>query len=126
MSRVERVAQALKEEISNIIHDELKDPRIGFVTVTRVELTQDLRYAKIFFSVLGSEKEQKDTQEALESAAGFIRRLIAHRVKLRLVPEVRFIQDKSCEYSIHIQQELDKIKELRDGLKKSRRTNKEK
>ena len=126
MSRVERVAEALKKEISNIIHDELKDPRIGFVTVTRIELSKDLCYAKVFFSVLGTDKEQGDTKKALDSASGFIRWLIAQRIKLRLVPEIRFIQDKSCEYSIHIQQELDKIKELGDGLKRSRRTNKEK
>ena len=125
MSRVERVAVVFKREISSIIHEELKDPRIGFLTVTRIELTQDLRYAKIFFSVLGTEKEQTDTQEALKSASGFIRRLIAQRIRLRLVPEIRFIQDKSSEYSVHIQQELDKIKELYEH-KKSHRSNKRK
>lgn len=125
MNRAERVSGALKKEISNIIHNELKDPRIGFVTITRIELTKDLRYAKIFFSVLGSEKEQKDTEKALGSASGFIRRLIAQRIRLRFVPEIKFIQDKSCEYSIHIQQELDKIKELY-GPGKSRRADKEK
>lgn len=125
MSRAERVAQALKKEVGSIIHDELKDPRIGFVTVTRVELTQDLQYAKIFFSVLGTEKEQLDSKQALESAVGFIKRQIGRRIKLRLVPEIRFIQDKSGEYSIHIQQELDKIKELNEP-RKGRRTNKKK
>lgn len=125
MSRAERVAQALKKEISNIIQNELKDPRIGFVTVTRVELTADLRYAKIFFSVLGDEKEQTKTRVALENATGFIRRLIAQRISLRFVPEVRFIHDRSCEYSIQIQRELKKIEELY-GPKKNRRKNKEK
>lgn len=125
MSRAERVAQALKKEVGSIIHDELKDPRIGFVTVTRVELTHDLQCAKIFFSVLGTEKEQLDSKEALESAVGFIKRQIGRRIKLRLVPEIRFIQDKSGEYSIHIQQELDKIKELNEP-RKGRRTNKKK
>lgn len=125
MSRAERIAQALKKEVSSIIHDELKDPRIGFVTVSRVELTQDFQYAKIFFSVLGTEKEQLDSKEALESAVGFIKRQIGRRIKLRLVPEIRFIQDKSGEYSIHIQQELDKIKELNEP-RKGRRTNKKK
>lgn len=125
MSRIERATQAFRKEISNIIHNELKDPRIGFVTVTRVEVTADLRYAKIFFSVLGTEKQQKETQEALDSGSGFIRRLLAQRIRLRFVPEIRFIQDKSSEYSIHIQQELDKIKDLY-GHKKSHRRNKEK
>jgi ribosome-binding factor A len=126
MSRVERVAEALRKEISNIIHDELKDPRIGFVTVTRIEVTHDLRYAKIFFSVLGTEKEESDTNEALASGVGFIRRLIAQRIKLRLVPEIRFIQDKSSEYSVHIMQELEKIKELYGKPKKTRKRDKEK
>ena len=126
MSRVERVAEALRKEISNIIHDELKDPRIGFVTVTRIEVTHDLRYAKIFFSVLGTEKEESDTKEALASGVGFIRRLIAQRIKLRLVPEIRFIQDKSSEYSVHIMQELEKIKELYGKPKKTRKRDKEK
>ena len=125
MSRAERIAQALKKEVSSIIHDKLKDPRIGFVTVSRVELTQDFQYAKIFFSVLGTDKEQLDSKEALESAVGFIKRQIGRRIKLRLVPEIRFIQDKSGEYSIHIQQELDKIKELNEP-RKGRRTNKKK
>ena len=124
MSRVERVSQALKKEISNIIQTELKDPRLGFITVMRVELTHDMRYAKIFFSVLGSPDEQKKSTEALESAVGFIRRLIAERIELRFVPEIRFIQDKSCEYSIHIQEELDKINEAY-GNKKSNKGNKE-
>ncbi len=125
MSRVERVARALKEEIGSIVHGELKDPRLGFVTVTHIELTPDLRSAKIFFSVLGSEKEQNNTKLALESGLGFIRRLIAQRIQLRFTPELRFIQDKSCEYSMRIQQELDKIKELYEPGK-SRKRNKKK
>ena len=61
MSRHQKVAQAIKEEVSIIVHDELKDPRIGFITITEVELTQDKRYAKIFYSVLGSDLEYKKT-----------------------------------------------------------------
>jgi len=63
MPRHDKVSEALKQEISNIIHAELKDPRLGFITVTRVELTQDLRNAKVFFSVLGKEEEHKKTKE---------------------------------------------------------------
>ena len=125
MSRVDRVAEAIRKEVSMIIHDEIEDPRLGFVTITRVELSADLRNAKIFFSVLGSEKEQNNTKLALESGLGFIRRLIAQRIQLRFTPELRFIQDKSCEYSMHIQQELDKIKELYEPGK-SRKRNKKK
>lgn len=123
MSRPDRVAQAIKKEIGSIIHDELRDPRLGFVTVTRVELTRDLRYAKIFFSVLGKEEEFKKTKEALESASGFIRRLIARRINLRFAPEISFKEDKSVEYNIKIQQLLEEVSKL-DGPKKSSRVRK--
>ena len=119
MSRHDRVSEALRREIGNIIQHELKDPRLGFITVTRVELTQDLRYAKVFFSVLGKEEEHKKTKEALDSALGFMRRLIAQRIRLRLVPEISFREDRSAEYSIKIQEALDEIKELNEPKKSS-------
>lgn len=109
--RQEKVSTALKREISNIIHEELKDQRIGFVTIMRVDLTKDLRSARVYFSVLGEEKQRIATQKALENAKGFMRRLIAQKLNLRFAPEIIFKLDKSCEYSIRIQQELDKIKE---------------
>lgn len=114
MSRQDRVSEALKREIGSIIHDELKDPRLGFITITRVELTHDLRYAKVFFSVLGKDQEHKKTKEALDSALGFIRRLIAQRIRLRFVPEIDFQEDRSSEYSIKIQEVLEQIKDLNE------------
>ena len=125
MPRQEKVAEALREEVSIIIHDELKDPRLGFVTVTRAEITADLRQAKIFFSVLGQDQDYKKTKKALDSALGFIRRLIGQRIKLRFVPEIIFREDRSSEYSIRIQEVLDQIKE-HDGTKKSHRQHKKK
>jgi len=110
MSRQERLAQELRKEISGIIQNEVNDPRLGFVTITKVEITQDLRYAKVFFSVLGEDKEYKKTSAALDSAMGFIRSLIAERVKLRFAPEIVFKEDRSSEYSIKIQKLLDEIK----------------
>ena len=112
MARYEKVAEALRKEISSIIHDELNDPRLGFVTITNVDLTSDLRYAKVFFSVLGKDQEYNRTKEALDSALGFIRRLIAQRIRLRFTPEIAFKEDRSSEYSIKIQQVLEEIKEL--------------
>jgi ribosome-binding factor A len=109
--RHDKVVVVLKREISNILHDELKDKRLGFVTVTRAELTPDLRYAKIFYSVLGEEKERENTKKALDSANAFIRRLIAKRIELRFVPEIVFKLDRSVEYSVRIQEELDKLGE---------------
>ncbi len=120
MLRKDKVQEALKREISLIIHDELKDPRLGFVTVTGVELTPDLRYAKVFFSVLGKDEDYKKCKDALDSALGFIRRLVALRIRMRFAPEIVFKKDRSSEYSVRIQQVLDEIKEQNEPKKTSR------
>jgi ribosome-binding factor A len=125
LSRHDKVKEAIKKEVSNIIHDELNDPRLGFITVTDVALAQDMRHVKIFFSVLGKDQDYKKTKKALDSALGFIRRLVAERVQLRLAPEISFHEDRSSEYSIRIQQVLDEIKELNEPSK-SRKVNKKK
>ncbi len=125
MSRADKVAEALKKEISSIIQFELKDPRLGFITVTRLILTTDLRYAKVYYSILGSEPQKKNTIDALESARGYMRKLVGERVKLRFVPEIIFKLDKSVEYSIHIQEELEKIKK-EDESRKGNRGHKDK
>ncbi len=121
MSRHDRVAQAIKEEVSVILHEKLKDPRLGFVTITQVELSADLRNAKISFSVLGKDKDHKKTKEALNSASGFIRSLIARRINLRFAPEIIFREDKSSEYSVRIQKVLEEIKELDNPAKKQKK-----
>ena len=115
--RLQRVEEALKREIGSIVHSELKDSRLGFVTIMSVKLTPDLRFAKVYFSVLGEEKQQKATQEALESAKPFIRCLIAQRIKLKFVPEFSFKLDRSLEYSFKIEKELNKIKEENERKK---------
>lgn len=114
MSRRERVEEAIKKEVSTIIHDELKDPRVGFVTITKVELSADLRNAKIFYSVLGKEESRKKTKEALDSALGFIRSLVAQRINMRFATELMFKEDHSSEYSVQIEEILNKIKELNE------------
>ena len=112
MPRRERVEEAIKKEVSLIIHDELKDPRIGFVTITKVELSKDLRNALIFYSVLGKEEDHKKTKLALDSAIGFIRSLVATRINMRFATELMFKEDHSTEYSVKIEELLNKIKEL--------------
>lgn len=124
MARYDRIVQALKKEISIIIHDELKDPRIGFVTVTKVELARDYRFAKIFFSVLGKEEDYKKTKEALDSSLGFVRTLIAQRIRLRFTPELVFKEDRSSEYSVQIEEILNKIKEQDEPKRDSGRDKK--
>lgn len=106
--RANRLAETLKEEISQIIREELKDPRIGFVTVTNVEVADDLGHAKVYISVLGSPEEGKDALKALNHAAGFMRGEIGKRIRLRHVPEIVFRYDQSIEHGAHI------LKLLRD------------
>lgn len=125
-SRQERVAEAIRQESSLIIHDKLKDPRLGFITITKVEVTPDLRYAKIFFSVLGNDESYEKTKEALDSALGFVRKLVAGRLNLRFAPEIAFYEDRTTEYSVRIEEVLNEIKELngQEKPKRGRRSNK--
>lgn len=120
MARVDKVSEAIRQEASLIIHDKLKDPRLGFVTITRVEASSDLRSAKIFFSVLGKDEDYKKTKEALDSASGFIRRLVSERINLKFAPEIIFREDRSSEYSVRIQEVLDEISELNKAKKGKR------
>ena len=108
--RPERVQEALRQEISKIVLDEIKDPRLGFITITKVELTKDLRYAKIYFSVLGEMKEKNLALKGLNSAKGYIRSLIADRIKLRFVPDIVFKIDESMEHTKEIYELLERIK----------------
>lgn len=132
MSRADKVAEAIRQEASLVIHDQLKDPRLGFVTVTKVEMTPDMRQAKVFYSVLGNELEYKKTQEALDSALGLIRKLVCERINLKFAPEIIFRPDRSGEHSVRIQELLDQIKrgdetrkeDIEDEPKKTRRGSK--
>src|SRR5690349_14109648 len=106
-----QVADEIQQIVSVLLQRELKDPRIGFVTVTQVEVTQDLKYARIFVSVMGTPEEQKATMDALASGRGFIRREIASRLEIRAVPEIQFRLDRGIEYSDRINRLLNELKE---------------
>jgi ribosome-binding factor A len=108
--RPERVQEALRQEISKVTLEEIKDPRIGFLTITKVELTKDLRYAKVFFSVLGGAKEKALALKGLNSAKGYIKGIVADRIKLRLVPDLSFRIDESIEHTEEIYALLRKVK----------------
>jgi ribosome-binding factor A len=95
--RPEKLAEAIKKEISDIIFNNIKDPRIGFITVTAVTVTADLRYAKVYASVLGDEEKQKVAEKALKSAAGYFRTELGKRIRLRYVPEIKFELDTTLE-----------------------------
>ena len=110
-SRLERVAEELKREIGKIIQDELNDPRVGFATITKVELTRDLRNAKVYFSLYGTEKQLRDTKIGLKRSAGFIRSLVGKRIRLRYTPEITFKVDEGAKHSVEISQVLQSIKD---------------
>lgn len=107
--RPERIANEMREIISTIIRNELRDPRIGFVTITRVEVTADIRNAKVFFSALGGKEEKERAAEGLNSASGYIRKLLGERLKIKFTPELIFRLDESTEYVIHLNKIFDKI-----------------
>ncbi len=105
-----QVAEEIQQIVSYLIQRELKDPRIGFATITNVEVTTDLRFARIYVSVMGSDEERKDTMTALQSARGFVRHEVATRMTTRTVPEIQFKLDRGLEYSDQINRLLSEIK----------------
>ena len=113
--RSNQVAEELKKIISMILIDDLSDPRMGFLTLTRIELTADLRFAKVFYSVLGSEEQRESTREALEENLSFIRRLAVQRINMKYAMAIRFEEDRSIESSFEIDKILKKIKEEEKG-----------
>lgn len=114
--RMERVNDLLRSELSELISRQLKDPRIGgLVSVTDVETSPDLRYARVFVSVFGSEEERASTLEGLRNASGFLRHEVAQRVVLRQMPELDFRLDTSIERGDRILRLLKQVEEERAG-----------
>ena len=110
--RADRVAEAIREEAARFLAEGVKDPRVtAMVTVTGVDVTGDLRYAKIFVSVLGTEEERGSTFEGLESVRGHFRSRIARSLRLRVAPEVRFVPDESIARAARIDTLLNQIRE---------------
>jgi ribosome-binding factor A len=97
MTRVERVAELIREKISKIIRENVSDPRIGFVSITRVDVSPDLENAKVFVSILGNEEKKKECMSGLDSATRFIRGKLGHMLEMRAVPEIKFVRDDSLE-----------------------------
>jgi ribosome-binding factor A len=109
--RQHQVGEFLREEISEMMQRELKDPRLGLASITRVEMSPDLRYARVFVSVLGSEDERRDTIQALSGASGFLRHLLKPRMRIRHVPEIQFVSDRSMEHAEQIARALNTLRE---------------
>lgn|SRR5690606_17516209 len=107
--RVGRVSEQIKKELSQIIQTELKDPRIGFITVTGVETTNDLSQSRVYLSVLGNDEQKEATLIALSKASGYLRSELGKRIKLRHTPELQFKFDSSIEYGSRIESLLSEI-----------------
>ncbi|HCA7661273.1 TPA: 30S ribosome-binding factor RbfA [Staphylococcus pseudintermedius] len=101
--RAERVGEQMKKELMDIINNKLKDPRVGFLTITDVQPINDLSLAKVYLTVLGSDKERENTFKGLEKAKGFIKSEIGQRMRLRIVPDLQFEYDESIEYGNRIE-----------------------
>ena len=108
--RSNQVAEELRKIVSMLLLEDLTDARLGFITITKIELTDDLRFARIYYSVLGDEEQKKTTQEALVDNMGFIRRQVIQRINMKYAMELKFELDPSIEQSFRIDKILKKIK----------------
>ncbi len=108
--RLERLVEEIRIEVAKIIAADLKDPRIGFVTVTRAELTSDLAHARIFVGILGSDAQRSKTLAGLKQASGFIRRELGRRLRIRQTPDVQFRYDEGLDAADRVAQLLDEVR----------------
>ena len=108
--RAEKLQAFIKQELSTMLIRDVKDPRVRFVTITGVEVTNDLSYAKVYVSLYGSEEQQQQAWKGLQSCLGYFRSEIAHRTNLRVAPILSFHKDTSMEYSAHIESILNELK----------------
>lgn len=117
-SRPDRVGEEIREELATLLAREVHDPGIGFVTLTRVKVSPDLQMARVFYTVIGDEKAQKATAQALARATPFLRRHIGARIRLRRVPEIRFEFDKGIENQDRVEQILMDLQREREAREK--------
>jgi ribosome-binding factor A len=108
-SRPERVADQIRAEVTSIIARDLQDPRIGFITITRVEVSPDLQHARVFYTALGDAAARKNTATGLDRSAGFMRRELGKRLRLRRTPELEFHYDESIAHQDRVEQLLQEL-----------------
>lgn len=113
--RMARIDHEIQRTLAELIGTELKDPRLGFVTVVRVEITPDLKTAKVFVSIIGDRHAARQTMDALQGAAGFLRGELGRAVKLRHTPELTFVEDRTTERAIALSKTLDRVAGGSDG-----------
>ncbi|MFC1511125.1 30S ribosome-binding factor RbfA [Candidatus Margulisiibacteriota bacterium] len=125
MSRPERVGKRIREEVSEILHEDVSDPRIGFVSITQVDVSPDLENARIGVSILGDENQKRESMQGLNSATSFIRGKLGNMLELRIVPEIKFVRDDSLEKGsqvLSIMSKLEKEEHERSSRHKKGRT----
>lgn len=111
MDRTQRIAEEMRRVISDIIRNDLKDPRIPVVTsIIDIKLAKDLKYAKVYVSVYASEEEKKEAIEALKKSSGFIRYTLGQKMIIRALPELTFVLDESLEYGSYMNRRIDQLK----------------
>ncbi len=111
MSRTDKINRELRRHISIIIQQELKDPNVGFVTVTSVSTSPDLSQASVYFTCMGDDKEKDETTKTLNKASGYIRKLLGKRIYIKFMPDIKFIYDDTAQQKAKIDKILDQIRE---------------
>ena len=112
--RSEKVADLIQKEISQMLAKSVKDPRIGFVTITRVTVSEDCRFARVYYSVAGTQAERESSMEGLESAKGYVRKELGRRIRLRYTPDIMFQFDPSIEYAIHMEELIQSLHQKKE------------
>lgn len=112
--RTDRLGELFRQEISLLLTNGLKDPRIGFATISHVEVTEDLSFAKVFVSVMGDDKDKQDTLIGLRQSASFLRSKISRQVKIRKMPALQFVLDDSLDHSQRVDEILAELKKAGD------------
>ena len=112
-NRPERVGEAIRDELSQLLVREVHDPGVGFVTLTRVKVTPDLQLARVYYTTMGDETARRETEKALRRAAPFLRRQIGQRLRLRRVPEIEFFYDESIEKADRVERILHELEQER-------------
>jgi len=120
LKRPKRVAQLIQKEISAIIQRQIKNPQLGFVTITAVEVTEDLQHAKVYFTVYGSEEERISTEKLLKKMTSFVRYHVGQRIRLRYTPEIVFQYDETMERAARIDELINQIRREKNDAEGTR------
>ena len=121
MSRIERLAGRIRKDVCEILREEVSDPRVGFVTITEVSISQDLKNARIYVSIFGNEREKKDAMEGLLSATSFIRGKLSRMLETRITPEIIFVRDDSIERGSKVLGIISKLSHEKENPAKNKK-----